>query len=157
MSMYCKINTINGNVTAKGFENQIELKSFHIGAARAVSMDTGNGCNRDIGATQFFPAEIIKPVDNATTHFFDAITKRESLPQVIITKTKTDSSLSPIVQYTLHDVHIVSTQTIMDDDDEHPFETIKLAYQALETKVFATGKASSPMSSGYKIAEAEKM
>jgi type VI secretion system secreted protein Hcp len=49
MAIYMKIDGIDGSVTAKGFEKQIELHSFQFGVGRAISMDSGNAANRSHG------------------------------------------------------------------------------------------------------------
>lgn len=66
MAIYLKVDGIKGDVTAKGYEDQIELESMSFGVSRDVSMEAGNIRNRETGLPYIQSIACSKVLDSST-------------------------------------------------------------------------------------------
>lgn len=72
MAIYFKHPDIKGNVTAKGYEDWIELTSCSYTCSRPLTMDVGASGNRGRGNMSIQPVNATKSTDKASALLLDA-------------------------------------------------------------------------------------
>ncbi|HWY35945.1 MAG TPA: type VI secretion system tube protein Hcp, partial [Nitrosopumilaceae archaeon] len=63
--VFLKIDSIPGDVTAQGFQNDIQIDSFHFGSTRTISSPTGTG-DRTAGAPSVSDLDITKLMEKSS-------------------------------------------------------------------------------------------
>ena len=167
MSLYMQVSGVDGQVSAQGFSNWIELESVDLDISRHLNTQSGNIASREGSKPSLSEIEIKKFVDPATPDLFsNALTGKALNGDVVIAYTTTGSNPSTYLQVTLSDV-IVSSYGLSADflgagekqDEEsktaknkHPIENIKLNYTKIEVQFTPhdkSGKAGSPKVASY--------
>ncbi len=124
----------DANVSAGGW---FAIRSFNWGAARSVTMDIGNGMNRDSGMVAMSEISVSKEMDGASEN----ILSRLYVPgeagdevQIIVTKpARTGEGAEVYLQITLQHARIVN-YSISASDGATPFENLSLAYSKVTFK-----------------------
>jgi len=160
MAIYMDYNskTPKGNVTAKGFEDQIELHSIQWGVGRSISMTTGAGQNREASDATFSEVTITKPMDKASSGLFEEATWGVEGRTVVISCTKTGAGQQDVyVEYTLENC-LISSYSISTSGDL-PSESVTLSYGAMLMNFVdaaVSNKDGDQNRTGYNISLAEK-
>ena len=156
MAIYCKFGSIKGNVTAKGFEGQINLTSLHFGVSRAISMETGNLSNRESAKPQLSEIQVTKKADNSVAGLLKEALVGAAGQEAVITFVRTAAdSLQEFMSYKLTDC-MVSSYSISAAGDEEPVENLSLSYSRIEVSYKdydATNKAGSPQRVSYNVTQ----
>lgn len=139
MTIYMKVEGIDGSVTAKGFEQWIELSSFHFATSRAISMEAGNTSNRSHGRPSISEIVVTKLMEQSSFGLLqDALRgdkgKKVTIKIVEVAQDKFREYVSYELDDTLLSGYSVST------GGEVPSETVTLSYSKITTSFTSTDK-----------------
>lgn len=171
MAIYMKIDGIDGDVSAKGYEKWIEVQAMNFGVNRSIN--TAPGKNSDRESTKPSVGEIIvsKLADKSSPHLFSASCAGAAKKEVKIHFCKTGHSkegeVKPYLEYTLNDV-LVSNYKIKAADitqtagatsgaNEVPVETVNFNFNKIEmkhTEHDGKNNAGTPVTTSYDLATA---
>jgi type VI secretion system secreted protein Hcp len=156
MAIYLALGKVKGNVTAKGFENQINILSAHFSVSRNISMETGNLSNRESAKPQMSEIALTKKADNSVAAIFKEALTGSSGQEATITFVRTGTdSIQEFMSYKLYDV-LVSSYSISAAGDEEPIENITLSYSRIEVAYKdhdASNKSGNPQRVSYNLKE----
>lgn len=161
MSIYMKIDGIDGNVTASGLEKFIELESFDFNVRRKLNTTPGSVHDREGGKPALSEITITKRVDQTTPHLFSEATVGMPKSQVVIKFVNTGNTLQDYLVITLSNVMISGYELSDEMGDEQlkvgkkkPHEAITLNYDKIEVKYIpydSKNQAGSPVPAGYDL------
>lgn len=139
MTIYMQVDEISGSVTAKGFENWIELNSFHFSTSRAISMEAGNLTNRNHGRASVSEIVVTKTMEQSSFGLLqDALRgdkgKKVTIKIVEVSQDKFREYVSYELEDTLLSGYSVSTGGSI------PSETVTLSYSKITTSFTSTDK-----------------
>ena len=151
---YLKLSGINGNVTAEGYQNWIELHHMEFGVSRPIQQHIGNTHGREAGYPNVSQLSFTKTLDKASNPLLDNALTGTSLGTAIIHHCTTGAQLKPYAKYELSNVIVSRFQEI---SGEHglPIEHVTLNFTALQKTYIAqgpNGQAASPHIIGYNLA-----
>ncbi|NNE68370.1 MAG: type VI secretion system tube protein Hcp [Pyrinomonadaceae bacterium] len=108
---YLKIDTIEGESEARGFEKQMQIQSWSFGASNSGSSSIGTGLGTGKVSLQDF--HFVIENGKASVQLFLATCKGNHIPQAILSCRKTGGDGSPFTYYkvTFNDLVISSFQT----------------------------------------------
>ncbi len=108
---YLKIDTIEGESEATGFEKQMQIQSWSFGATNAGSASVGSGLGTGKVSMQDF--HFVIENGKASVQLFLATCKGNHIPQAILSCRKTGGDGNPFTYYkvTFGDLVISSFQT----------------------------------------------
>lgn len=157
MAIYMKIDGIDGSVTAKGFEKQIELHSFQFGVGRAISMDSGNAANRAHGRPSLSEITVTKNMENSSFGLLKEVLSGNAGKKVKISVVEVAADqLKEYVVYELEDV-LISAYSVSTGGGV-PSESISLSYAKITasfTSADKSNKAGAQMRVSYDLATAK--
>jgi type VI secretion system secreted protein Hcp len=143
---------VKGDVTAKGWENWIELNSFQFGLGRGIASPTGGSADRESSAPSVSEITITKDQDTSTGGIATAALQGEGVT-VIIDFVKTSSGqLTKYMEYTLTNTLISGWSTSSGGD--RPSESISLNFTKVKidpTTIDATGNITNATPVTYDI------
>ena len=163
MAIYMKVPGIDGSVTAKGYEKQIELTSMNFGVSRAVAMDIGNVANRKAGLPQFQEISITKNMDESSYGCLKEAVMATKGNDIEISIVEPGDAPAEFVKYTLTDTFFAhyslsgaggagSGKEALQESGMLSFSKIEVAF----TPADATGSAGTPQRVIYNLATASK-
>ncbi|MBL0898781.1 MAG: type VI secretion system tube protein Hcp [Gemmatimonadaceae bacterium] len=135
MAIYLKFDKeIKGEVTAEGFEGQVEVGSLQWGVGIGVSSPTGSA-NREASIPSFSEVVVTKSTDIASTPLFKETCGRENFKTVTISFTTTAKGNSNLVflEIKLENV-IISGYSMSSGGDGRPSESLSLNYTKITMK-----------------------
>ena len=129
---YLKLDGIDGESTAKGHENWIELNSFSFGVTTTTGSASGGGVNKplfsDFTFTQF--------QDSSTPKEFEALVENKHIATGILDLVRTTKDQPfTYLKYTFSD--IVLTSMNFSDGGARPIETVTFKYGAIKLDAFS--------------------
>lgn len=128
--IYMKIDTIKGDVTAQGFQNDILLSGFHFGAGRQISSPiTGQ---REAGVPTLSDLVVEKQMDVSSSPLLSNLLAGKSLPTVEILLTKVANGK----QFTYNDItlsNVILSSYSVSSGGETPAESFGLNYEKIST------------------------
>jgi type VI secretion system secreted protein Hcp len=131
---FLKIEGIDGDVTAAGYENQVEASTFQFALHHVGNAGSGAGAVR----LTFTELTFTKPTDKASVKLFMAAATGEHIKQVVLSVAKSDKGrLATVVKYTLHDV-VIASYAVQGGSDR-PQETVALSFAKIEIEYGAPG------------------
>ncbi len=146
---------INGEVTAAGHEQWIDLDSVSWGATRGITAATGTNQNREATSVSINEFTVTKLVDDASPYILkEACIGTGKL--VTIALTKTGDKLEKYLEYTLRDVMISGYH--VNTDGERPVEVITMSFTKLEqsyTPFDDANKAKASVKNSYDLSTAQ--
>lgn len=160
MAIYVKIDGIEGDVTAKGYEGCFEALSVSHEVKRQVSNQVGHVINRQISKPIIDGFILTKLLDKTSPllHIMSAYSQPKS--KVTISFVKTDKNLSPYLIYTLNDsyishykIHAASLGSTAGAAIEH-IELSPAKFESKFTPYDKTGSAGTPIGAGYDLESA---
>ena len=165
MTIYMKIDGIEGNVTAKGYEKWIELNSIQCGVQRNINTSPGKVIDRESTRPAINEFLLTKHMGKTTPLLFTEACVGKAKPQVEIHLCHTGDEISPYMQYTLNNVLISNYFVEYEETTDkltanHPKETITLNFDKIEMKFIPYDeqhKAQSPIPAGYDLNTANKI
>lgn len=171
MSIYLKIDGIEGPVTAQGLEGFIQAESFSSDIQRKLTTQPGAVANRETTKPVFSEITITKIVDKTTPLLFSEATVGAAKPTAVIKFISTGSSLNEYLTITLSNV-MISSQTLntLGKDPasqgsnidalvgDRPMETLTLNFSKIEVKYTPyddQNNVGSPIPAGYDLETAQ--
>ncbi len=160
MAIYIEYDGITGNVTAKGYEDQISAASVQFGVGRAITMEAGNMSTREATRPSISEISISKELDNASGPLFKEAVTGGAGKKVKIHFVRTmDDQLQEYCTYELEDVLVSSFSVSADGaDGAAPYESITLSFAKIEvsnTYSDKSNKAGKSFRAGYDLAAAK--
>lgn len=157
MAIYMHIEDIEGGVSAKGYEDWIEIVGFEHELERPTkTVVAGNVRNRAPGSGRFSEMIVDKVIDQASCGLYTHCAKAEVIPElkIHVTHQGKDETVSHI-EYTLNNVIISNvTKTV---NHSGASETIALNFTKFQERFIPCSEkhiAKSPTSVGYDMEEA---
>lgn len=132
---YLKLDGIDGEATAKGFEKQIGVYSFSWGANNPASVSPGkSGISASRVSISSF--NFMKQLDKSSVPMFQACCAGKHIKTATLTLRKaTGSQQEGFLVYTLSDAMIENIQTNgSSGGDDTPVESISIAFAKLEVE-----------------------
>lgn len=143
--IYLKIDRIDGDVTAKGYEKQIDIDSFSWGLSRPVS-GGGVGSGREISRVIGSEIALTKRTDPASAGLAAALLTGKLQPKAEISFVRTvGDKVERYIHLTLCDVFVTSVSTAADGDG--PVESFSLNTGAFKLEYTSFGPDGQPGSS----------
>ncbi len=147
MAIYMEYEGIQGNVTAEGYQNMIQLDFAVLGMSRAISMKSGEMANRESAIPRFSIIKTGKRLERSTVpiinEIFSATTGK--LVKIHFVRTGTDT-VDEYMTYTLDNcIPTYYSFVATERDGCVPVESLDLSYSALgisRTSSGAKGAAS---------------
>jgi type VI secretion system secreted protein Hcp len=126
MTIYLKIDSIPGEVQAKGHEKSIEVSAFswgmqRISAANAGGMSTGKPCAQVTGL------ELSKPTDISSPVFMTNVVSGMTIPKAKLSLVHTGEIQQEFMTFDLTGVTVSGYQQAGSGDDR-PFENVSLKF-----------------------------
>ena len=84
MAIYMRVPGAQGNVTAKGYEKWIELKSLDFQLSSDVRMQTGKDLDRHSSLVHLTAIDLLKSIDLSSHSLFEYGCNGKALPEVEI-------------------------------------------------------------------------
>jgi len=162
MAIYMKIDDIEGDVTAKGYENWIALDAFKFGVVRSISTKPGNVSDRESTKPTVGEIVVSKLLDKTSPHIFTEACIGKAKPKVKIHFCQTGENVSPYMEYTLNNV-LVSNYQVQGEHKETtviPTESINLNFDKIEMRYTPYDEKhapGSPIPAGYDLNTAKKV
>lgn len=130
--VFAKIDSIKGDVTASGFENDIAITSFQFGVNIPISHTAGIVRS---GHPVFADLVITKNMDKSSPALLNDLLAGKTIPQMDIFLTRSGPrGLITFAHYTLENVLISSY--LVSSGGDNPTESIGFNYEKLTTEVF---------------------
>jgi type VI secretion system secreted protein Hcp len=137
MPIYVTWDGIAGDVTAAGYEKQIEVNSFQFGIGRGIGSPMGSTADRESSAPSVSEVVVTKATDSASTALFEASLYGEG-KKVTLNFVKTDAGqLETFLSYELQEV-LVSGYS-MSSGGDNPSESVSLNFTKIIMKNTPTG------------------
>lgn len=159
MAIYLNFNANSpaGNVTAKGYEDWIEVDSFNFGIGRGITMEAGAMSNREATRPSISEVSVTKRIDAASGGLFKASVTGDEGVKVEIHVVQTGAnSVEKYATYTLEEC-IISSYSISASAGGPPSEAISLSFAKIEadlTHADKTNKNTKNMRVGYDLTTA---
>jgi type VI secretion system secreted protein Hcp len=155
---YLKIDTIEGEVEAVGFEKQIQIESYSFGANNSGSSTTGTGLGTGKVSMQDF--HFVVRNGKASPALLLACAKGSHIPQAVLSLRKSGGSGSPYVfmKYTYKDIIISSFQTGGSAGGEGGIDQCSFNFTAITVEYFqqkADGSVSLTNTVSYDLKKVE--
>ncbi len=158
MSMYLQIEGIQGNVTAKGHEDWIDISSVQWGVGRAISSSVGTSADREASKPSISEVSVTKLMEESSPLIFTEACVGKSKKVSIHLCTTGTESIDTYMEYDLEDC-MISGYSISSGGDR-PSESISFSFTKLMMKYIPydkAGKALSPIPAGYDMAAGTKV
>ena len=156
MAIYMKIPGIEGDISAQGHEQWIQLSSLNFATKRSLCIEPGRITDREATRPSVSEIEITKKMDKASPQLFSESCVGKAKPEIKIDICQTGSSLIPYMQYTLRNV-IVSAYRVDAENEFYPTEKLHLSFDRLEmryTPFDEQNQAQSPIPAAYDLKKA---
>lgn len=164
MAIYLKLDGVDGNVTAKGYEKWIQVDTCHFGVSRDVTMEAGKTANRESVKPRISEVSITKRADNSVAALFkEAVVGKKGRKAELAFVRTGEKALEQFMGYKLKNV-LVSGYSISADGDEEtggsgePIENLSLSFTECEIEYkdhAADNSNSNPKRAGYNLELAE--
>lgn len=162
MAIYMNFNNKapKGNVTAKGFEDCIEVDNFNFGCGRSISMEAGAMANRESSKPALSEISFSKRLDAASGGLFkNAVTGDEGVPVVISVVQTGAKGVEKYAEWKLENC-IISSYSVSCSSSGAPMENISISYAKIEadlTEADKTNKNTKNMKVGYDLTLGEPL
>lgn len=145
---FIKIGDIEGEATRKGFEGQIEIQSFSLGASNPTSIGSGGGGGS--GKASLSSMNVMKITDKASPVLFASCCRGVHFPKATVTLHKAGGDEAvDYLKYELERVYVESIQwSGSSGGDDRPAESLSLAFGKITvtyTEQTETGAKGSPV------------
>lgn len=159
MAIYMNFNSKApaGNVTAKGYEDWIEVESFNFGVGRGITMEAGAMANREATRPSLSEITLTKRIDAASGGLFKSSVSGDEGVKVEIHVVQTGANaVEKYAVYSLEDA-IISSYSISASAGGPPMESISLSFAKIEADLNhadKTNKNPKNMRVGYDLSTA---
>jgi len=149
---FLKIDGVESEATQKGFEKQIRLDSFNMGASNPVDMSAGGG--RGAGQVSLSTFNVTKMTDKSSPVLFQACCLGKHFKNAVITICKAGGEQLPYLTYKFDTVYIADISWGGGGGEDTPSESLSLAYTRVEMtykEQKADGTLANPIKAAYDI------
>lgn len=156
MAIYMNYNDkkIKGNVTAKGYEDWIEISSFQFGVGRGISMEVGQMANREATRPSISEISCSKAMDASSGGLFkESVSGAEGVKVVIHLVQTGAAEIQKFAEYTLEEC-MVSSYSVSASEGGAPHESVSLSFGKIMcdlSNADKTNKNASSMKVGYDL------
>ena len=127
---FLKLGDIKGESQVKGFEDQIQIESFHWGVANSGGTSTGGGAGAGVATRQDFL--FTAGSSKASPELFIASVTGEHLKEGLLTLRQSGAEQSAVSTIRLTDVVIAAYDQAGSSDGDRPMDEFALRYSKLE-------------------------
>lgn len=148
--VYLMVDGVDGEATATGFEGQIVLDSFQLGANNPTSIGAGGGAGA--GKVTLSNFTVSKRTDASSVPLFLACCKGDHFANAEVTIRRAGGEQIEFLKYTFDTLFVEDISWSGGTGDEGPMETLSLAYGSVEmtyTPQNADGTAGSAIVGGW--------
>ena len=128
--VYLTIEGVEGEATAKGFEGQIVLESFQLGASNPTSIGAGMGAGA--GMVELSEFMVSKQTDKSSVPMFLACCRGEHFPNAEVTIRKAGGEQVEFLKYKFDTIFVSSINWSGGAGVEVPMETLTFAFATVE-------------------------
>lgn len=155
MPIYLKMGTIEGSVTAEGYEKWIECHSMQWGVGRGISTPTGSAKDRACSTASISEVVVTKNLDKSTIALFkSSVAGMDKAVDAKLHLVQSDGTkIVPYVQYELTNT-LISGYSVSSGGDR-PTESLSLNFTKVQIKYTEGDPASTeanPVVAGFDIA-----
>lgn len=139
--VYLKLDGIEGEATAKGFEKQIGIFSMSWGCSAATTVGSTKG-GISASKVSISSFNMMKQLDSSSVPLFQACCKGAHISEAVLTfRKQTGDAQEGFLIYKLSDVMVESLQTSgSSGGDDTPTESLSLAFAKMEVEYKKQGK-----------------
>ncbi len=162
MSIYMKMDGINGNVTTENYQNWIQVEDVSFGGIQnSMNNIVGKSQDRISSRPSFGEITLIKKSDVSSIKLFEAAHSGKVISKVEIDYVSTGNPPTTYSKISLTNVLISHySEKHQGDGTSLPTERVRLHYETIEktyTPRDASNKVGSPASSGYNLPQAKQL
>jgi type VI secretion system secreted protein Hcp len=142
MALYMNYNAkkIKGDVTAKGYEDWIDLSSMQFGVGRGIGMAVGSMSNREVSLPSISEITVSKQLDPASALLFkDSLAGSEGVSVEIAIVRTGAKEIEEVGRYHLENV-LISSFSISSGGDR-PTESLSLSFAKITVDLKGSDKA----------------
>jgi type VI secretion system secreted protein Hcp len=165
--MYMKISGMEGDVSAKGYEQWIQLESLHLQARRKLNTQPGRTLDKEGSRPAFSEVTVTKRMDQTTPKLFQEALVGGAKPHIQIDIATSNDAMAAYMQYTFSNA-ILSSYEVHDftfssaGDSSHikkrsPLETLTINFDKIEMRYLPRdthNKPQSPVTAAYDLKQA---
>lgn len=126
---FLKIDGVDSEAIQKGFEGQIELASFSLGASNPTNLGGGGWGAGKVSVSSF---NVTKRTDSASPLMFQACCLGKHFPNAKVSICKAGGEQQVFLEYQFDTVYIEDIQWSGGAGDDVPMETVSLAFGKVE-------------------------
>jgi type VI secretion system secreted protein Hcp len=131
--IFMQYGTIQGDVTATGYEHWIELSSFQWGVGRSISSPTGSIADRESSPPSVSEIKITKALDSSSPLLFkEALSGEGQTVTIAFVKPGPNGQLVAYLQFTLTNTLVSGFSTSSAGD--RPTESVSLNFTKIQYK-----------------------
>ena len=146
---------VKGSVTAKGYEEWIDISSFQFGVGRGISMEVGGMQERESTRPSISEVSLSKAMDASSGGLFQAAVAGSEGVKVLIHIVRTGAKeVQTYATYELENC-LVSSYSVSASDGGSPFENLALSFAKIMlylSNVDGSGANAKSMKVGYGLA-----
>jgi type VI secretion system secreted protein Hcp len=150
-----KVPSVTGTSMLKGYEGQIELKSFSHGITMQVTGDVSNS-ERTSGKPRHQDFRITKYMDKSSPTLNQKLCQGADLGAVVVTLGRNDNgTVIPLIVYTFGQA-MLSSMSVGGGGGDKPIETLSLNYGSIQwdyTNQKETGGTGGTASTSWNVAD----
>lgn len=153
---YLKIEGVEGESTAKGFDKQMEIYSFSWGASNPTTVSAGSS-GLSAGRVSVSSFNVMKKTEKASPTLFQACCTGRHFPtaELVMRKAGGEAGQLPFLKYKFTDVMIESVQwSGSTGGDDTPTESLSLAFAKCEVEYqqqAANGNVGNPVLAAWDL------
>jgi len=155
-----KVPGVKGGVNARGYENWIALADVEFaGVSSHVPMTIGEARDQFGGYPHFGQVSLLKEMDQASHHFFEAVHSRKVFDDVEIHYVTTGSPNEAYAKIHLKNAMITHFADRHSAISKHPLEAVQIAYTQIQRTFVprdAKNNMQTPLITGYDLETAAK-
>ena len=161
MTIYLKADGATGNVSAQGYENWIQLRSFQFGGiSQAVQQRTGNMRDRVSGGANFGLIYVQKFPDSSTSFWFSYAHSTNVIPNVEIDFVTAGNPPFTYQKVKLTNAFVSLYNQELGQGNTLPLELLSFGYDAIEVSYVprsADNTPGNPLITGFNVSAGVKM
>ena len=137
MAIYLKLDGVEGEVTTKGFEKQIELLSFSFGANRNIRAARRTDKNRESDEPNISEVTLMKRWDPTSSSklFEETVAGKLNHTATLTFTTTSDGSVEKYLEIELTDAGVSNFQ-MSDGGSDRPTESLGLNFAKIQYRPF---------------------
>ncbi len=153
-TIYLEYPGLKGDVSAKGFENLIQVSSADFGIARNFNTQIGGTTSREATTPNVKHITLTMRPSSVTPHFFIKSATGKADGEAKVHFVKSGDQFNPFLTLTLSDVIVTGYDLSQAKSENIPEETIQLNFTKIESKFTpydAEDKPGSPIPAAYDL------